>query len=142
NEARGAAAESLGATVVAEASRLGHALEAPVDVVFEAAGVTGAPAAGVEAVRPGGQVVLLGVVGPGRTLPMPGLLWLLKEVDVLTSVAYTTEEFGVAVAQVASGAVDAVVARSQVRPLDDADRSFDELAGPNAPVKVLLAPRP
>jgi threonine dehydrogenase-like Zn-dependent dehydrogenase len=142
NEDRAAVAREMGATVVTKASRLGRALDAPLDVVFDAAGGSSTPAAAVEVVRAGGRVVLLGVVDPGRAIAIPGLLWLVKEVDVVTSIAYTGAEFAAAVAAVADGAVDQVLAATQVRPLEAAGRSFDELAGPGAPVKVLLAPRP
>ena len=142
DEVRRAVAESMGAAVVPDASRLGHALDGPLDVVFEAAGAPLTPAMAVQAARPGGQVVLLGVPGTGQQIAMPGLVWLIKEVDVVTSMAYTSEEFATAVGHVASGAVDAVVAESDVRPLEDGPRSFDELGRPGGPVKVLLAPRP
>ncbi len=141
-DGRARVAESMGAALVDDADRLGRALTAPIDVVFDTTGVASTPAAAVEAVRAGGQVVLLGVVPPAVAIPMPGLTWLLKEVDVLTSIAYTTAEFADAVAHVGAGAVDAVAAAAQVRPLDEAATSFAELDGNHPPVKVLLAPRP
>ena len=88
----------------------------------------------------GGQVVLVGVVNPGDMLPMPGLLWVVKEVDVLPSIAYTLDEFAEAVDAVASGAIDTNVVVSDVRPLDAAETSFNDLVQPGGPVKVLLSP--
>lgn len=41
-------------------------------------------------------------------MQMPGLLWVVKEVDVVASIAYTDEEFAQAVSAVAAGALDPV----------------------------------
>lgn len=140
SRSRASVAEAMGATAVADARRLGRGARAPLDVVFDATGTVSTPALALEAVRPGGQVVLVGTPGPGQAVPMPGLLWVVKEVEVTPSIAYTDQEFAKAVAAVAAGAVDADLVVSDVRPLDAAERSFAELAQPDAPVKVLLAP--
>ena len=137
---RAEAASSLGATVVGDATRLEAALGRPPDVVFEAAGSPAAPGSAVEVAAPGGQVVLVGVVGPGQPVPMPGLLWVVKEVDVKPAIAYTTADFVAAVAAAVDGAVDGVVAVSEVRPLAAAGDALDDLARPDGPVKVILAP--
>jgi (R,R)-butanediol dehydrogenase/meso-butanediol dehydrogenase/diacetyl reductase len=141
SESRAAIADQLGAThVVAEAGRLGTVLGQPPDVVFDCAGVPATAPIALEAVRSGGQVVLVGVVNPGEMLAMPGTLWIVKEVDVLSALAYTDDEFGEAVQAVASGAVDPAQVVSDVRPLDAAEASFTELTQPGGPVKVLLSP--
>lgn len=141
SESRAAIADAMGATtVVADASKLGNALGEPPEVVFDCAGVTATPPLALEIVRMGGQVVLVGVVNPGDMLPMPGLLWVVKEVDVLPSIAYTLDEFGESVDAVAAGAVDPGLVVSDVRPLEAAEASFGELAQPGGPVKVLLSP--
>jgi threonine dehydrogenase-like Zn-dependent dehydrogenase len=137
---RARVAEAMGATVVEDARRLGQAAASPLDVVFDAAGSLETPALAIETVRPGGQVVMVGTPGPGQAVPMPGLVWVVKEVDVMPSIAYTDEEFAAAVADVAAGALDSDLVVSDVRPLDAAHRSFEELSGPGAPVKVMLAP--
>ena len=140
NRSRAAVAEAMGATVVGDSRRLGRGARAPLDVVFDATGAVSTAALALEAVRAGGQVVLVGTPGPGQAVPMPGLLWVVKEVEVTPSIAYTDHEFAAAVASVAAGAVDADLLVSDVRPLDAAERSFAELAQPEAPVKVMLAP--
>ena len=137
---RAGVAASMGASVVDRAEAISGVLGRPPEVVFEAAGSAATPARAVEVTAAGGQVVLLGVLGPGQPMEMPGLLWVVKEVDVVPSIAYTAREFAAAVAAVADGAVDAVVAASEVRPLCDAERSFGDLARPDGPVKVLLVP--
>lgn len=138
---RAAAATELGAVAVESPGDLARALGGPPDVVFEAAGSPVTPGLAVEAAAAGGQVVLLGVLGPGQPLALPGFLWVVKEVDVVPSIAYTAREFAAAVAAVAAGAADVVVAASEVRPLAGAERAFAELAAPDGPVKVLLAAR-
>ncbi len=141
NPRRAAVASSMGAVVVDDGQRLSRALEGAPDLVFDTAGRVATAPLAVEVVTPGGQVVLLGVVGPAERLAMPGLLWILKEVDVVASIAYTDAEFAAAVTAVAAGAVAAVAAVSEVRPLEDAERSFQELSGPDAPAKLLLSAR-
>lgn len=139
-ERRAGVARAMGATVVASAGRIVHALGRPPDVVFEAAGVPATPPAALEAVRPGGRVVLLGVPAPGQTAAMPALLWVVKEVDVVPSIAYTDEEFAAAVDAVAAGAVDPSLLVSGLRALEEADAAFAELAAEDAPVKLMLTP--
>jgi (R,R)-butanediol dehydrogenase/meso-butanediol dehydrogenase/diacetyl reductase len=141
SEGRAAIAEAMGATtVVNDAGRLGNALGEPPEVVFDCAGVTATPPLALEVVRMGGQIVLVGVVNPGDMLPMPGLLWVVKEVDVLPSIAYTIDEFAESVDAVAAGAVDPGTMVSDVRPLEEAEASFNDLVQPGGPVKVLLSP--
>jgi threonine dehydrogenase-like Zn-dependent dehydrogenase len=137
---RGAAAAALGAAVVAAAGRIPTALGGPPEVVFDATGTASAPGAAVELAAAGGQVVVLGVTGPGDQVPLPGLLWVVKEVDVVPSIAYTTAEFAAAVTAVAGGAVDGVAAVTEVCSLDDGPVLVGELEQPEGPVKLLLAP--
>ena len=140
NARRAAVAAAMGAAVVADAGQLGGALGQAPEVVFDAAGTPATPVAALEAVRPGGQLVLLGALAPGEVVAMPALVWLVKEVDVVPSMAYTEEEFAEAVTHVAAGAVDPGLVVSEVRPLEDAERSFAELAGAGGPVKLMLTP--
>ena len=137
---RAAVAEALGAEVVGDAARLAPAAGGPLDVVFDAAGGLDTPSLALQAARPGGQVVLVGAPAIGSDVPMPGLLWVVKEVDFAPAIAYTDEEFAAAAACVTAGAVDSDLVVSDVRPLDAAQRSFEELSGADAPAKVMLAP--
>lgn len=138
--ARAAAARAMGAAVVDRPGEMARAIGRPADVVFEAAGAVATPGLAVEAAVHGGQVVLLGVGAPNGTLPMPALLWVVKEVDVVPSIAYTDIEFARAAAAVAGGVADEIAARSQVRPLVGAQRALDDLGRPDGPVKVLFDP--
>lgn len=138
--ARAAVAAEMGAAVVSDGSDVARSLGGAPDVVFEATGAGDLPGQAVALAGMGAQVVLLGMGTPGGQTPMPGLLWLLKEVDVMPAIAYTDAEFADAATAVASGAADAVAASAASRPLADAERAFTELARPDGPVKVLLDP--
>ncbi len=137
---RAAVADAMGAAVVDDATRLAQAAGGPLDVVLDAAGDVRTPSLALQTVRAGGQVVLVGTPGVVADVAMPGLLWVVKEVDVAPAVAYTDAEFAAAVSDVAAGALDPHLFVSDVRPLDAAERAFEELAQPDAPVKVMLAP--
>jgi (R,R)-butanediol dehydrogenase/meso-butanediol dehydrogenase/diacetyl reductase len=140
-DARAGVAARLGATeVVADGTQLTRALDRPPDVVFECAGTPSTPQVAVNEVRPGGEVVLVGVADPTELLSLLWVLLVVKEVDVRPSIAYTTDEYAESVAAVAAGGLDAAGLVSDVRPLDAADASFTELRGGRGPVKVLLAP--
>lgn len=138
--ARAAVAASLGAAVADDAAAGARALGRAPDVVFEAAGTPHSPGLAVETAVAGGQVVLLGALAPGDTVALPELLWLVKEVEVRPSIAYTDAEFAAAVDAVAGGAVDEVVAAIDHRPLDRARQAFAELVRADGPVKVVLRP--
>jgi threonine dehydrogenase-like Zn-dependent dehydrogenase len=137
---RAETAQRLGANVTDDADRLAHGAGQELDVVFDAAGVPASTPAALLNTRAGGQIVLVGVLDVGVPIPMPGMLWVLKEVDVLPSIAYTDDEFAEAVLHLAAGAVDTKAIVSDVRPLDAAEASFADLRRPGGPVKVQLAP--
>jgi (R,R)-butanediol dehydrogenase/meso-butanediol dehydrogenase/diacetyl reductase len=137
SETRAQAAEALGARVTDDADRLAAAAGEELDVVFDCAGVPATTPAALLNAKPGGQIVLVGVVDVGVPIPMPGLLWVVKEVDVLPSIAYTDEEFAEAVEHISAAGI---AIPTEVRPLDAAEQSFDDLRQPGGPIKVQLAP--
>jgi threonine dehydrogenase-like Zn-dependent dehydrogenase len=140
SETRQAAAHTMGATVTDDATRLARTAGGELDVVFDAAGVAVTTPVALEAVRPGGQIVLVGVVDIGVVLEMPGMLWVVKEVDVVPSIAYTDDEFAEAIEHIHAGAVDASLLVSDVRPLEAAQQSFTDLRTASGPLKVQLSP--
>jgi threonine dehydrogenase-like Zn-dependent dehydrogenase len=141
SDTRAELAVALGAAAVAaDAHQLSSAIGDDLDVVFECAGVPETPQIALELVRPGGQVVLVGVTNPDEPLTMVSFLWIIKEVDIAGSFAYDDVDYADAVIAVAGGAVDPALVVSEVRPLEDADASFDELLKPGGPIKLLLAP--
>ena len=143
SESRAAVAASMGATtVVDDATALPRAIGQEPDIVFDCAGVPATPNLAVEMVRPGGQVMLVGVVNIGEMIPIGGAIWVVKEVDVRPCMAYSNAEFAEAVDAVQAGAIDANLLVSDIRPLEAADQSFKDLLRPGGPIKVLLAGKP
>lgn len=136
NPTRSAVARAMGARVVEDATLLSSG--GVLDVIFDAAGGPDTAAVALQAVRAGGQVVLVGVAD--STLALPGGVLVVKEVDVVPSMSYTDDEFVAALAGVAAGAVDVDLVAPDVRPLAAASASFDDLTRADAPAKVMLAP--
>jgi (R,R)-butanediol dehydrogenase/meso-butanediol dehydrogenase/diacetyl reductase len=140
SESRAAVAAAMGASAVVDDARaLTRAIGQEPDVVFDCAGVPATPNMAVEMVRPGGQVLLVGVVDIGEMIPIGGAIWVVKEVDVRTCMAYSNAEFAEAVDAVNAGAIDANLVVSDIRPLEAANQSFEDLTRPGGPIKVLLA---
>jgi (R,R)-butanediol dehydrogenase/meso-butanediol dehydrogenase/diacetyl reductase len=141
SETRAAVAERMGASaVVADATRLDQPFGEAPEVVFECAGSGTTGALALQLARAGGEVVLVGVADPDDPITLMSVLWVVKEVDYKPSIGYSAADFGDAVDAVAAGAVDPAVMVSDTRPLEDAERSFADLATPGGPVKLLLAP--
>jgi threonine dehydrogenase-like Zn-dependent dehydrogenase len=141
---RRAMARELGATAVLDprtdnvAAFLLANTEVGPDVVFECAGARGTLQAAIEAVRPGGQVVVPGVnmeddeVSP---LTMVG-----KECEIVGSLG-GMEQFGNALAYLADGRIRVREMTTRIIGLDEVDAVFQELGLPGSDdVKVLVAP--
>jgi (R,R)-butanediol dehydrogenase/meso-butanediol dehydrogenase/diacetyl reductase len=107
------------------------------DTVFDTTGVGPALSDAVTTVRGGGTVVLMGMVEqPTQVVPA---LWLLKEVDIRTALAYGNG-FGDAVRALGEGDVDAGSLASARIPLVEANEAFRRLASADAPPKILIEP--
>lgn len=109
NEERLAFARQLGAeTILAGDGLLPRVLEDTggegADVVLEATGSAAAVAGTVDLVAPGGRVVIVGLVKKGIAVPMPGLDFTRKEVNILGS-RNSVNCFPEAIALLASGAI-------------------------------------
>lgn len=107
------------------------------DVVFDTTGVGSVLSDAVALVRPGGTVMLMGVVEkPAQIMPV---LWVVKEVDVKSVLAYGGS-FDDAVDALGDGSVDtATLASEQVR-LEETEATFRRLATADAPPKILIKP--
>lgn len=109
----------------------------PAHVVFDAVGLEETRRAGLEAVLPGGTVVLLGLHDNRSTVEFYPLI--LKELRVIGSYTYTDLDFRRAVALVS----ELPTAFYTVWPLQRGPAAFEQLARGDAPVlKVLLKPDP
>lgn len=163
--ARRALAGCLGADEVVEpgraAARLLRRLTNGVgaDIVFECVGRPEAIQTAVDLTRRGGAVCLIGVPdGPATIHPAS---WLVKEVRLTAALAYTREEFDMAMGMIADGRVQVAPLHTTTVGLERLADAFEDLAGPDPdasggpvgpgddstndgatsrPVKVLVAP--
>jgi (R,R)-butanediol dehydrogenase/meso-butanediol dehydrogenase/diacetyl reductase len=132
NPARGERAAALGLPIVAE-------LGEPLAAVFECAGSPSAARLAVDAVRPLGVVVLVGIALEPLDLAAPPLV--LKEVEIRGALTYRRGDFDEAIDLLASGRIPVDELITATASLEDAERMFQMLTAPgNTHVKVLLEP--
>jgi len=106
-------------------------------VVFDATGVGDMLNQAIMLVRPGGTVMLMGVVEqPAQILPM---MLVVKEVAIRGVLAYG-ETFPDAVTALADGRVDVEPLVAHRVPLDATQETFEVLATAEAPPKMLIEP--
>ncbi len=142
-----ATAAALGANEVVDASGrdLGELLleltdGLGFDVVIEATGTAHAPAAAIRGARRGARVLLVGLHGAPCELELTPMI--LREVDVLTTVAHICDtDIPAALALLAESSVASVTAGPRI-PLDElVAEGLRPLADRRATRKILVAPR-
>ena len=136
------AARALGAEVYAseggrEGGRIFDAAGGGVDVAFEAAGENAAVDAAVEAVRPGGRVVLVGIPAEPRTSVVAGVA--RRKGLTLFFARRMGDVYARAVRLVAEGRVDVRSMVTHRFPLAEAPAAF-EAASRREGLKVLIEP--
>ena len=136
NEQRLAVAQRMGADRVL---RAGHDAPAEVDALIECSGHPGALVAGIEALRPAGTAVLVGM-GPKPTAEIPLALVQNRELGLTGTFRYANT-YPAAIALAASGRVDVAALITGHYDLDDTETAL--LAGRNdsASIKVMVHPR-
>jgi 2-desacetyl-2-hydroxyethyl bacteriochlorophyllide A dehydrogenase len=107
------------------------------DLVFECAGGSAPLSLALEAVRPGGTVVLVGVTMEAASV-MPILL-VMREITLKGAYAYS-DEFAAGLEIMAAAEVDIAPIVSGVFPLDRLTEAFASLHGGGEHAKVLIAP--
>jgi threonine dehydrogenase-like Zn-dependent dehydrogenase len=125
----------LGFTAVAP-NQVGRHADDP-EVVFDTTGVGTAFADATWLVRPGGTVVLLGVVE--QTTEVVPAHWLLREIEIRTALAYG-DSFPEAVEALGQGRIDIDALSASTMSLEDAEEAFRLLASTEAPPKILIVP--
>jgi len=135
---RRAAALASGASDVLEPGPL---TTPPVDVAFEVSGEDQAVAAAMEAIRPGGRIVLVGIPSPDRTT-FPASVARRKGLTLLLARRMAASALGRAIDLAASGAVDLSGLVSDRFPLHDAPAAFARLAGQEGLKTVIEPSRP
>ena len=139
-----AAAEQLGAEPVDGSPGLAEALAAvlgedgEVDVVFECSGVPALNAAALDVVKGGGTIVVLALYDDEVSFN-PTVL-VQKEIRLQGSIAYTSDDFGEAVALLERGAVQYAPLITQREALDDVAGAFAVQLEKDRSLKVLITP--
>lgn len=112
---------------------------AGVDAVIDAVGLQATRAQAVQAVRPGGRVVLIGLHDAESALPINEVV--RSEVALVGSFAYTGEDFRRALAMLARGDVRPDPSWLAERDLAAGQASFEELIDTPSPfAKIVLKP--
>ena len=109
------------------------------DVVFECAGIAATIQTSVDLVRRGGKVSLVGV--PNGASQINGAGWLVKEVNLTSSIAYLNEDFKIAQDLVVDGRIQTETLHTKTVGLQGMQEAFIELASKPAQVKILVDPR-
>lgn len=119
-----------------EPTRMAAGAHGP-SVVFDCSGVGSVLQDATGIVRPGGTVMLMGVVEvPTTVLP---IFWVVKEVTIRGVFAYG-ELFPDAVVALGDGRVDPAPLSAHTVPLEAIEEVFDQLATAEAPPKILVDP--
>ncbi|MGB9845913.1 MAG: zinc-dependent alcohol dehydrogenase [Desulfotomaculales bacterium] len=106
------------------------------DCVFDAAGVEETVNAGIEAVRNGGKIILVGMASPRINFELKHAV--CKEARLIGSYMYTAE-MEEALEIIAQGGIDVKKIITSVHPLSEGPRIFEELAsGKTEDIKVIL----
>lgn len=145
NEQRRALAIDLGAHHAVAPGReadalvkeLTHGLGA--DMVYECVGRSFAVQSAVDLARRGGSMCLIGLAD--EDAPIAPASWLIKEISVTSALAYTHEEFDLAMGMIADGRFRTEPMHSSTVGLDLLDATLADLAsGHSAQTKVLVDP--
>jgi len=110
------------------------------DVAIEAAGTLTAVSSALEAARRGGQVLLLGICGHGKTIPMSPDDIVNNDLRVRGSFGYTAAAWAQVVALLNAGRLNLQPVVTHRFPLDQYEAALDALGTPTqaARGKVLL----
>lgn len=106
------------------------------DVVFEASGAAAAITSALQATRPGGTMVQLGLAGSDLCVPLN--LLVAKEITWRGTFRFH-EEFVLAVNLIGSSVIDVSPLLTDVLPLADAQRAFEKASDREHAMKVQIA---
>ena len=138
------AAGTLGADAIdgspgAEAALAGALSDGEeIDLVFECSGVPALATAALDAVRAGGQIVVLALYDDPVTFNPTALVQ--KELRLQGSIAYTSEDFAEAIELLRTGAARADALITQRERLDDIGDAFRVQLSKDQSLKVLVTP--
>jgi (R,R)-butanediol dehydrogenase/meso-butanediol dehydrogenase/diacetyl reductase len=115
-----------------------RALGGKADIVFECVGIPGLIAQAVGQVRNRGTILLLGLCTQPDTFN--SFAMLSKEVRLVTSAFFTTQEYEAALAALESGALEPRALVTDTNALADTPTVFESLKRRSGQCKVLIAP--
>lgn len=143
NDTRRGLAARMGATATLAAPEelagaFADAAGGPPDVIFECVGAPGLIQACIDASRPRGQIVVVGVLmNPDTIVPISGIL---KEIDLQFVLGYVDEDFALVLDALAAGRIDPAPMITDEVTLDELPAAFEALRHPSTQVKVLVRP--
>jgi threonine dehydrogenase-like Zn-dependent dehydrogenase len=138
------AAAELGAEAVDGSPGLDEALapvlggDTEIDVIFECSGIPALGATALDLVKGGGTIVVLALYDDPVTFD-PTVL-VQKEIRMQGSIAYTSDDFGEAVALLSRGAVRFAPLITQRERLEDIAGAFSIQMEKDRSLKVLIVP--
>lgn len=129
--APGALADSL-------VKEMTHGLGA--DIVYECVGRPSTIQTAVDLARRGGALCIIGLAN--ETAPITPASWLIKEISATSALAYSHEEFELAMGMIADGRFRTEPMHSSTVGLDGLEAALADLAtGTSAHTKILVDPR-
>jgi threonine dehydrogenase-like Zn-dependent dehydrogenase len=109
------------------------------DAAIDAVGLPVTRNSAIKAVRPGGQVVFIGLHQDDTSIP--GNFIIRSEIDIKGAFCYTQNNFTSSIRLLASGFLPEATSWVDLRGLDDTDRSFAQLIDdPSSAIKIILKP--
>ena len=111
------------------------------DITFEAVGFPSALATCIDAVRPGGKIVMIGnSIDP--EIPFAMNRAVLQEIELIGSVSCTRKEFEETIDLIATGMIDPEKYVTAVYPLEKLQYAFERQVTPDDPmIKFVIDPR-
>jgi threonine dehydrogenase-like Zn-dependent dehydrogenase len=125
-------ARRVGAEETVDVANGALAHEGELDLVVETAGAVAALEAATRLAREGGRVVALGIAGAGRELCLPADRFVLRDLELLGSIGYTSAVWSQALELLGAGLVDLapiVTHRFPAARFEDAFRLLAERDG-------------
>jgi len=136
-------ARRLGAAEAIDVSGGASPHEGELDLVFETAGAVPAVELATRLPREGGRVVALGIAGEGRELCLPADRFVLRDLELIGSVGYTTAVWSRVVALLGAGLVDLAPVVARRVPAARFEDAFGSMTGADGVVgRILLEHEP
>lgn len=144
NEARRALATELGATISTTPEEVGDILAEVTsglgaDIVYECVGRPQTIQSAVDLARRGGSMCLIGLADSNAEISPH--VWLVKEINLSAALAYSHEEFDMAMGMMADGRIRVDPMHSTTTSLEGLGAALEDLgSGTSEQIKVLVDP--